>query len=87
MIKTASKPPIAAGQGTGGRAYSIVPGDPQDSIIVFRMETNDPGARMPELGRSLHHTQGIDLVSDWIAGLGGECIEQGGASLTDATGD
>ncbi len=80
------KPPIAAGQGTGGRAYSIVPGDPDDSIIVFRMETNDPGARMPELGRSLNHPQGIALVSDWIAGLGGECIEQGGASLTDATG-
>jgi len=80
------KPPIAAGQGTGGRAYSIVPGDPDDSIIIFRMETNDPGARMPELGRSLHHSQGIALVSDWIAGLGGECIEQGGASLTDATG-
>ena len=76
------KPPIAAGQGTGGRAYSIVPGDPDDSIIVFRMTTNDPGARMPELGRSLHDEAGIALISDWIAGLGGECIEQGGASLT-----
>ena len=81
------KPPIAAGQGTGGRAYSVVPGDPGDSIIVFRMETNDPGARMPELGRSLAHSEGIELVSSWIAGLTGECIEQGGASLTDATGD
>ena len=81
------KPPIAAGQGTGGRAYSIVPGDPDDSIIIFRMVTNDPGARMPELGRSLAHSEGIELVSEWIAGLAGECIEQGGASLTDATGD
>lgn len=81
------KPPIAAGQGTGGRAYSIVPGDPDDSIIVFRMETNDPGARMPELGRSLQHAEGIELVSDWIAGLGGECIEQGGTSLTSTAGD
>jgi uncharacterized repeat protein (TIGR03806 family) len=81
------KPPIAAGQGTGGRAYSIVPGDPEDSIIVFRMETNDPGARMPELGRSLHHAEGIELVGYWIAGLGGECVKRGGASLTQATGD
>lgn len=80
------KPPIAAGQGTGGRAYSIVPGDPDDSIIIFRMETNDPGARMPELGRSLHHSEGIGLVRDWIAGLSGECIEHGGAMLTDAAG-
>lgn len=80
------KPPIAAGQGTGGRAYSIVPGDPNDSIIVFRMETSDPGARMPELGRSLHHAEGIALVSEWIAGLGGECVEQGGGSLTHSAG-
>ncbi|HEY5645183.1 MAG TPA: SO2930 family diheme c-type cytochrome, partial [Pseudomonadales bacterium] len=57
------KPPIAAGQGTGGRTYSIVPGDPSDSIIVFRMETTDPGARMPELGRSLAHREGVALVS------------------------
>ncbi len=80
------KPPIAAGQGTGGRAYSIVPGDPDDSIIVFRMETSDPGARMPELGRSLQHTEGIALVRQWIAGLGGQCIEHPGAGLTDAAG-
>ena len=76
------KPPIAAGQGTGGRSYSIVPGDADDSIIVFRMETSDPGARMPELGRSLHHREGIALVSRWIDGLDGECIEREGASLT-----
>ncbi len=76
------KPPIAAGQGTGGRSYSIVPGDAEDSIIVFRMKTNDPGARMPELGRSLSHAEGIDLVGGWIDGLAGECIERDGPSLT-----
>ena len=76
------KPPIAAGQGTGGRSYSIVPGDADDSIIVFRMVTSDPGARMPELGRSLHHQEGIALVSSWIDGLDGRCIEREGASLT-----
>jgi uncharacterized repeat protein (TIGR03806 family) len=76
------KPPIAAGQGTGGRSYSIVPGDADDSIIVFRMETDDPGARMPELGRSLLHEEGVALVSRWIDGLRGECIEREGASLT-----
>lgn len=76
------KPPIAAGQGTGGRAYSVVPGQPDDSIIVFRMATDDPGSRMPELGRSLVHDEGVALVSDWIDALAGECIEQGGTSLT-----
>ncbi|MEM8767169.1 MAG: SO2930 family diheme c-type cytochrome [Pseudomonadota bacterium] len=76
------KPPIAAGQGTGGRAYSIVPGSAQDSIMVFRMVTDDPGARMPELGRMLVHESGGALISRWIDQLAGECIEQGGAALT-----
>jgi len=76
------KPPIAAGQGTGGRAYSIVPGAPEDSIIVFRMATDDPGSRMPELGRSLVHREGVALVSEWVRGLAGECIEAAGSSLT-----
>ena len=75
------KPPIAAGQGTGGRAYSIVPGAPDDSIIVFRMATDDPGTRMPELGRSLVHTEGVALVADWITELQGECVKRPGASL------
>ncbi len=76
------KPPIAAGQGTGGRAYSIVPGAPQDSILVFRMETDDPAARMPELGRSLVHREGVKLIGDWIAALRGECVGQAGSVLT-----
>ncbi|MGE0625333.1 MAG: SO2930 family diheme c-type cytochrome [Pseudomonadales bacterium] len=76
------KPPIAAGQGTGGRTYSIVPGDPDDSIIVFRMATSDPGARMPEIGRSLVHAEGVKVVSDWIGSLTGECIEERAPQLT-----
>ena len=76
------KPPIAAGQGTGGRSFSIVPGEPDDSILVFRMETTDPGSRMPELGRSLVHTEGVDLISQWITGMRGECVQRSGASLT-----
>lgn len=68
------KPPIAAGQGTGGRAFSIVPGQPEASMLVFRMASTDPGSRMPELGRSLAHREGVALISDWIASLPGECI-------------
>ncbi|HXI87449.1 MAG TPA: SO2930 family diheme c-type cytochrome, partial [Parvularculaceae bacterium] len=47
------KSPIAAGAGTGGNSFDIKPGDPDHSILVYRMETDDPGAMMPELGRSL----------------------------------
>jgi uncharacterized repeat protein (TIGR03806 family) len=67
------KTPIAAGSGTGGREYDIVPGSPDESIIVFRMETTDPAAMMPELGRSDFHEEGVDLISEWIASLDGDC--------------
>ncbi len=77
------KPPIAAGQGTGGRRYSIVPGAPDASILVFRMADDDPATRMPEIGRSVSHQRGLAVVSSWIAALPGECAEPdyGGASF------
>lgn len=67
------KPPIAAGSGTGGRLYGIVPGEPDASILVYRMETTKPGAMMPELGRALVHDEGVDLIRNWIARLDGDC--------------
>ena len=67
------KPPIAAGQGTGGRLHSIVPGSPEESILVYRMGTTNPAEMMPELGRSLVHEAGVRLVEEWIAGLAGSC--------------
>jgi len=67
------KLPIAAGSGTGGRAYGIVPGAPDASILLYRLETTDPGAMMPELGRSLSHMEGAALVRAWIESLDGAC--------------
>ena len=68
------KPPIAAGKGSGGRLYSIVPGHPEQSILSFRLNTNNPAMMMPELGRSLIHNEGVELISSWIATLEGQCI-------------
>ena len=67
------KLPIAAGSGTGGRAFSIVPGAPDASILVHRMETTDPAAMMPELGRALAHDEGVDLIRRWVAAMEGSC--------------
>lgn len=67
------KAPIAAGLGTGGLQFDIVPGSPDDSILVFRMESLVPAIRMPELSRSLVHVEGVQLVRDWITGLSGSC--------------
>lgn len=60
------KPPVAAGRGSGNRKYGIVPGKPGESILVYRMESDDPGIRMPELGRQLAHKEGLDIIKAWI---------------------
>jgi uncharacterized repeat protein (TIGR03806 family) len=67
------KPPIAAGQGTGGHRFNILPGNADESILPFRMRTSELGAMMPELGRSLVHVEGVTLVEDWINSMKGEC--------------
>lgn len=67
------KSPIAAGGGTGGRPFGILPGNPDTSITVHRLETTDPGAMMPELGRAVTHEEGVDLISRWIAEMDGDC--------------
>lgn len=63
------KAPVAAGRGSGDRQFGIVPGKPERSILPFRMENDDPGIRMPELGRQLPDRAGIELVKNWIRGL------------------
>ncbi len=63
------KAPVAAGRGSGNRRYGIVPGKPNESILVYRMESDDPGIRMPELGRQLAHKEGVELVKAWIRGM------------------
>ena len=67
------KPPIAAGSGTGGRTFSIQPGDPDGSIMTYRMASTKPGAMMPELGRTLAHEEGVALIRAWIADMDGDC--------------
>ncbi len=67
------KTPIAAGGGAADMLYSIVPGAPERSILLFRMESNEPDEMMPELGRSLIHDEGVDLVREWISAMPGSC--------------
>ncbi|WP_246057381.1 SO2930 family diheme c-type cytochrome [Leptospira gomenensis] len=63
------KIPGSAGQGNGGFTYDIVPGDADHSILKFRLETANAAAMMPALGRSLVHTEGVQLIKDWIDSL------------------
>lgn len=67
------KPPIAAGTGTGGRPFSIVPGAPEQSIFTHRLETERLSDMMPELGRSVTHHEGAALIAAWIGAMSGGC--------------
>ena len=72
LEKGVYKAPVAAGKGSGGLMYDIVPGKPEESILVFRMESNDPAVMMPELGRTIVHKEGVDLIRQWVAQLQAE---------------
>ncbi|HEX3395784.1 MAG TPA: hypothetical protein VHS76_03715, partial [Steroidobacteraceae bacterium] len=67
------KPPVAAGRGTGDHFFDIVPGKPQDSILAYRLRSNEPGVMMPEQGRSTTHREGVELIENWISSLHGAC--------------
>ena len=60
------KAPIAAGRGSGNFSYTIVPGEPDESIMVYRINSTDTGIMMPELVRKLIHHEGLDLIRQWI---------------------
>lgn len=71
------KSPVAAGGGAGDRLFAIVPGAPERSILLYRMESTAPDEMMPELGRSLLHAEGIALIRQWIAEMPGNCQTSG----------
>ncbi|WP_299072234.1 SO2930 family diheme c-type cytochrome [uncultured Paraglaciecola sp.] len=60
------KPPVAAGDGAGNLLHDIVPGDASKSILAYRLDSNELDVRMPELGRSVIHTEGVQLITQWI---------------------
>ena len=67
------KKPVAAGSGSGGLKFDIVPGNAAESITAYRMDSNEPDVRMPEIGRTLIHEEGVELIEEWINSLNGGC--------------
>lgn len=59
------KAPGSAGN-SGNLDYDIVPGNADESILIFRTESENVGNMMPLLGRSLVHRDGIALLRAWI---------------------
>jgi uncharacterized repeat protein (TIGR03806 family) len=63
------KGPVAAGGGTGMHLFDVVPGKPDESIMIFRMKSTDPDIKMPEIPNLLPDTKGAALISEWIAAM------------------
>jgi uncharacterized repeat protein (TIGR03806 family) len=63
------KRPVAAGRASAGFDFAIDPGHAERSILLYRIESTDPGVMMPELGRQLVDERGVALIRDWINGM------------------
>lgn len=63
------KRPVAAGRGAGNLEFAIVPGDPDHSILMYRLASVEGGIAMPELGRASRDRQGEAVIRRWIAGM------------------
>ena len=63
------KVPVAAGRGSGNLSYDIVPGNPVKSILHYRLASDEIDIMMPEIGRSMIHYEGLDLIASWIASM------------------
>ncbi|WP_299727522.1 parallel beta-helix domain-containing protein [uncultured Endozoicomonas sp.] len=59
------KTPVAYGTDAVS-SFDVVPGDAENSIMHYRMASTEPGDRMPEIGRSLAHGEGVELIAEWI---------------------
>ena len=58
------KDPVAGGK--EGYPYDVIPGNADESYLLFRIETTDSRHKMPELGRSTTHQEGAQLIRSWI---------------------
>jgi uncharacterized repeat protein (TIGR03806 family) len=77
-----NKRPVAAGRGSGGFSFSIAPGQPDQSILLHRMLSSEPGIMMPQFGRSLIHAEGVALIRTWIAAMPGPTAAAPAAAAT-----
>lgn len=60
------KSPVAAGHGSGEHKFDIVPGKPEESILLYRIESTEPGVMMPELPRRLVPDEAVSVIRQWL---------------------
>jgi len=53
--------------------FVINGGRPDNSEMIFRMESNDEAEMMPIIGRTIVHEEGVQIIKDWINTLPADC--------------
>lgn len=53
--------------------HIIAPNDPNKSVVLYRMNSTLEENRMPLLGRTLKHHEGVRLIEQWINSLTAPC--------------
>src|SRR5262249_23168162 len=61
--------PSAAGPGSCGFTFDVVPGSPDTSIMMCRVSSTDPQIKMPEVPTLSSDADGVKLLHDWIAAM------------------
>jgi uncharacterized repeat protein (TIGR03806 family) len=69
------KVPVSAGLGSGNLRFDLVQGDPDQSILYYRMNSAVPKVMMPEIGRTVIHREGVQLIRQWIDSMHGNCVQ------------
>lgn len=54
-------------------SYIIAPGNYQRSALHYRLTTNEENLRMPLMGRSMVHQEGVEMIEEWINSLTQVC--------------
>jgi uncharacterized repeat protein (TIGR03806 family) len=64
------KPPTSGGNGLDcDQPLDVVPGDPDASLLLCRMQSIAAGERMAPIGRTIVHADGVELIREWIQEL------------------
>lgn len=56
-----------------GETYIVAGGSAARSVMHYRLNSTNEAERMPLLGRTVKHTEGVQLIEQWINGIETPC--------------
>ncbi|NNK87520.1 MAG: hypothetical protein HKO90_04495 [Flavobacteriaceae bacterium] len=56
-----------------GLSHIVNPSNYLRSVLYYRLDTTDEAVRMPLMGRTLLHEEGVQLIYDWINAMDSNC--------------